>query len=359
MPRRKVAAGLALLIVVPAPAREAWACAPAPPPGVHVDVADEEALIIWDAASRTQHFVRRVRFRTPAPDFGFLVPTPTRPTLAEAKDAVFETLSRAIEPQVSFRRRQVYRPVPLLLWPFFFTLSAPHAPPAAGVRVLETKRVAGYDAAVLQADDAKALLAWLSDHRYAARPELLEWLKPYVDRKWILTAFKVGGRDAGSGEVATSAVRMSFETDKPFFPYREPADQRGGDGPRRLLRVFAVATERLEGRVGATGTWAGKLRYAWPRPDMGLLLDGVGAGPPGSKAPWLLAWDDESTPRPGTDDLFFSRAADQAPVVPPPVVVDFPVVFPIPVDIIGLLVLGAWWLRRRARRAEVPRTPTA
>ena len=356
---RRLLSGLAVLILLSSPP-PAHACAPAPPEGQHVDIADEEALIVWDPAAGMEHFVRRARFRSSAADFGFLVPTPARPTLAEAPDAVFGSLARAIEPEVVMRKRWVVEPVPLLFWPVFFLRGAPPRalPPAGAVRVLETRRVAGYDAAVLQADDARALLGWLRSHGYAARPELLEWLKPYVERKWIVTAFRVAAGGEGPDEIATSAVRMSFETEKPFFPYREPADQRGGPGPRRSLRVFAVAPSRLEGRVGNDGPWAGKLLYARPRGGLATLLEGAVPGLPGAAAPWLLAWEDGSTPRPGTDDLFFSPARDQAPVVPPPIVVDNPQVFPLPVDVIAALVLGVWWLRRRARRRAARLIPS-
>ena len=351
MPRR-VSAGLVVLALGLASPRPAQACAPAPPEGQHVDVADEEALIVSDPAAGMEHFVRRARFRSSAADFGFLVPTPARPTLAEAPDAVFGSLARAIEPEVVMRKRWVLEPVPLLLWPVFFMRGAPPRalPPTGVVRVLETRRVAGYDAAVLQADDAGALLGWLRSHGYAARPQLLEWLKPYVARKWIVTAFRVAAGNEGPDEIATSAVRMSFQTREPFFPYREPADQRGAAGPRRLLRVFAVASTRLAGRIGAGEAWAGRLLYASPRADLASVLEGAVPGLPGATAPWLLAWEDGSTPRPGTDDLFFSSAPDQARVVPPPIVVDNPQVFPIPVDVIAALGLGAWWLRRRARK---------
>lgn len=339
----------AVLTLLPAPP-PVHACAPAPPEGQHVDVADEEALIVWDPATRTEHFVRRARFRSTVPDFGFLVPTPTRPTLAEAPDTVFGSLARAIEPEVVMRQRRVFEPVALLLWPFFLMkATAPLA--TRGVRVLETGRIAGYDAAVLQADDAGALLGWLRSHGYAARPQLLEWLKPYVERKWIVTAFRVASGDEGPDEIATSAVRMSFETDRPFFPYREPADQRSAGAPRRLLRVFAVAPTRLEGRIGTGDAWAGRLLYASPRRDLATSLEGAMPAPLSlPAASWLLAWEDVSTPRPGTDDLFFSPAADQARVVPPPVVLEDQQVVPIPVDVIAALGLGAWWLRRRARK---------
>src|SRR4051794_39286311 len=72
----------------------ATACAPAPPHNVPVAIASESAIIVWDEKSHTQHFIRRASFATQAKDFGFLVPTPTRPTLAEADDAAFEELAK-------------------------------------------------------------------------------------------------------------------------------------------------------------------------------------------------------------------------------------------------------------------------
>lgn len=39
--------------------RAAHACAPAPPDGAAVRIADEEALIAWSAETKTEHFVRR------------------------------------------------------------------------------------------------------------------------------------------------------------------------------------------------------------------------------------------------------------------------------------------------------------
>jgi Uncharacterized protein conserved in bacteria (DUF2330) len=314
-------------------------------------VADEEALIVWDAATHTEHFIRRARFRSTVPDFGFLVPTPSRPQLAEARDSAFASLARAIEPEVLVRESQVYEPGALLLWPFLFTRAGRPPLVATGVNVLETRRIAGYDAAVLQADDAKALLGWLGSHGYATRPELLQWLKPYVTGHWTITAFRVASGDEGPDEIATSAVRMSFETDRPFFPYREPADQRVPGGPRRLLRVFAIASSRLEGRIGAGDAWAGGLLYACPRGDLAASLEGVLPAPLSSPGtPWLMAWEDVSTPRPGVDDLFFSTAADQARVVPLPRLVENRRVVPIPLDVIGALALGTWWLVRRVRR---------
>src|SRR5579862_6019086 len=70
------------------------ACGIASRKGIRVAIADESAIIIWDEAARTQHFIRRASFQTAGEDFGFLVPTPTQPELAEASDASFKELEQ-------------------------------------------------------------------------------------------------------------------------------------------------------------------------------------------------------------------------------------------------------------------------
>jgi len=339
-------------------------CAPAPPPGVTVSILTEQALIVWDPATRRQHFIRRASFESAAADFGFLVPTPTPPELAEAPDSVFDRLHEAIQPEVVHLTG--LRPVPsaLVFLPFIFLsrsapegagipVAAPAGPSFAAppVRVLEEKRVAGYEAAVLQADDAPALLGWLKAHHYDARPELLEWLRAYVDQHWTITAFKVA-RGSGAERVATQAVRMSFTTERPFFPYREPADQRRGHFGARRLGVYLVAPGRMVGTIGPSRDWPADVPWAAPNAALDTVVTPV--LPAGSTLPagaWLNAFVDTASPRPGVDDLFFALARTQQTVKPPPIIVDERTDLPIPLDLAVGLLGGAWWWRRRRARA--------
>jgi hypothetical protein len=320
---------------------------------VRVEIVAEQALIVWDARARVQHFVRRATFETEAADFGFLVPSPARPELAEAPDSVFDALHAAIQPEVVRRTRWRLEPLILLLAPFL-ALRTAGAPPddlvtarPPAVQVLERKRVAGYDAAVLSAGEATALLRWLEDHGYDSRPELREWLQPYVDPGWVITAFKVAAPGPGRA-IDTRAVRMSFATERPFFPYREPADQREGPLTPRELLVYLVAPGRMEGTIGA-GPWNRALEYAAPRPGLrGLLEVAVSRGAVADGA-WLHAFRDRATPRPGLDDLWFAPSSRDETVVPPPVVIDEWVSVPVPLDVIAGGIAVAVWIRRRRR----------
>ncbi len=319
--------GLVALLLAVAPLRSARACAPAPHAGESVRIFEEEALIVWDAKTKTQHFIRRAAFDTQANDFGFLVPTPEKPELAEASDDVFRRLAQAIAPAVEWK---VEHPLELGSWLFGMMLRSAKSETAiaASVEVLSVARVAGYDAVVLQADDAKALADWLDKHDYEMGQDLTDWLEPYVKAKWKITAFKIAKDESGRTlpELGTQAVRMSFHAERPFFPYREPKSQRTVQaasldplGPRdRKLRVYVLSPGRVEGKLETPGGFPGKVVYARPQSNAEPLLAGV---LPQERIPnglWLTAFEDKSSPRPGVADVTFEKASDSTEVVPPP-----------------------------------------
>jgi hypothetical protein len=204
--------------------------------GRHVAVASESALIVWDEKAKRQHFIRRAFFDTKAPYFGFLVPTPTQPELAEVPDEVFALLEDWTRPET--RTETVYRSVSLLPW-MGATLNAPLGD---GVTVLDRQRVAGYDAVVLKATDAEALRAWLEQHGYEARPALKAWLEPYVKAGWVLTAFQIAKGDQTPATLDAGCAHRS--------PRAAVLPQRAPDRARRKCRRGPVPAG-LPGRRSA------------------------------------------------------------------------------------------------------------
>lgn len=321
--RFAVPALLALALAVPSPLD---ACAPAPPQNVVVEVASESAIIVWDAKAKTQHFIRRATFTASAPgsvpvaDFGFLVPTPSVPVLEEADDKAFDELAKVTAPRVVTQSRPsdgggggCIGGCGMMAEKKSDGLAQPT------VEVLAAKRVGGYDAVVLKANDADALAGWLNKRGYEVRPALARWLKPYVNEKgWVVTAFKIANDPAATATagIGTTAVRMSFAADAPFFPYREPDDMRDAKTPR-LLRVFMIADQKMNGSLGAGAAWEGKTVWAgkpgaegWKGTVPHLKIPGFAPG----EDTWLTEFEDHSSPRKGDTDLMFASAADQTPV---------------------------------------------
>lgn len=285
----RLAGFLAAMLLV---GNDALACASVSRPGEEVRIAAEEAVIIWDEKAKVQHFIRRADFSGKAKDFGFLVPTPSKPELAEADSEIFDDLrppERAPAELV-----EAYRAA------------------SAGVTVLGKARLAGYEAVILEASDAASLDAWLKQHGYASSPELVEWYAPYVARGWKITAFKI---DSASAErVSTAAVRMSFGTDEPFFPYREPKPAHR-PASERLLRVFMVAPREMQ--AGRMETIRMETIHAGELDETRRArLAKLARLPEASlaEATWLTIMEDHSVVR-GNADIHFRREGAGALIV--------------------------------------------
>jgi hypothetical protein len=295
------------------------ACAPVSSKGTHVAVAKESAVIIWDEKAKIQHFIRRAAFDTKVPYFGFLVPTPTQPELAEAPDELFTLLEDWTKPEERTEKRSA---------PYsFFSMGAKlsDAPAAGSVTVLDQKRVAGYDAVVVKATDGQALREWLEKHGYDARPALTAWLEPYIKAGWIITAFQIAKADQASDALSTQAVRMSFQAERPFFPYREPSDQRekGVNVYGRLLRLHVIAPGRMHGAFDDPApVWTGRTVWAGPLGDRRRdIQERLGTSTvPLPQDAWLTVFDDPASPRPWGADVFFSLSSDQSELRRPPII---------------------------------------
>jgi hypothetical protein len=300
------------------------ACCPAPPRGVPVVNADQTVIIIWDEAAKTQHFIRQASFKSDAADFGFLVPSPTAPDLEESGNDAIPLLMKLTEPEIV----KVPRPSNGFACGCGVPGAAPMAKMAPPVVVLQEKQVAGFHAVVLEAASADALTDWLKDNGYAFSPAIQAWAKPYIDQGWKITALKVAkGKDGQKEkEVAASSLRMSFKTDRPLFPYREPEpgpDAAALGASHRLLRIYFLADARFRGTLTAETPWSAKVAWAGPvaAADRTKLLESLRL--PASTGParwWLTEFEDEWAYRAAVADVTFSRDTDQATVKRPPMI---------------------------------------
>jgi Uncharacterized protein conserved in bacteria (DUF2330) len=283
--------------------------------GTPVVNADQTVIIVWDAATKTQHFIRQASFKSEADDFGFIVPSPTQPELEEAGDGAFPYLRRLTEPEQKSTGGGIG-----------CTCSAN---PAAledrhslGVKVLEEKLVAGFNASVLETKSATALTQWLKDNGYAFSPEVEAWARPYIEAGWKFTALKVfRSKDASTKtDVKASALRISFKTDRPVFPYREP-DYKGSaaavGAKDRLLRIYFLAEARYQGELTKETPWTGKVVWAGKlsADDRAKILDELKL--PAKTGPvdfWLTEFEDHWQYKLMPADVYFKRAANQESV---------------------------------------------
>jgi hypothetical protein len=319
--------------LAPAPP-PASACCPAPPPGGKPVVnADQSVILIWDARTKTQHFIRQASFQSEADDFGFLVPTPAKPELAESGDKAFAFLQKLTEPE-----KKKWTPPRTGCGIGCVKSAAPGSGPPLrpAVRVLEERMVAGFDAKILESDSADALATWLKDNGFEFSTAVKDWAKPYVGPEgWKITALKVAkGKESKEDRlVGAKALRLSFQTDRPLFPYREPESKQPAEDlgvKQRLLRIYFIADARYRGdlnkdvagsgKVVWTGraAWSDKLDAAQRKEALELLQLPETTGP---ETWWMTEFEDPWPYQTAPADLYFARADDQGSFKRPPIYV--------------------------------------
>ena len=235
-----------------------------------MSLIDEKAIIVWNPKTEMEHFIRQASFEGKAKDFGFIVPTPSQPQVEEADAAAFERLQRLV-------------PQP----PAAGTDAVSAAPGGfRGVEVLEQKRVGDYFVTVLRATDGATMLTWLKSNGYQSRPAMESWLDHYAKQQWYFAALKFV-RKPDSVEPKTSAIRVSFKTKVPHYPYKMPEDTWPAGhvrpvalffvGPGQATAVYRDGKEKWE----AQKVWSGALpdpERAGLAKELNLKIEDIPAG---------------------------------------------------------------------------------
>jgi hypothetical protein len=231
------------------------------------------------------------------------------------------------------------------------------------VKVLEERLVAGFQAAVLEAKSAGALAGWLKENGYAYSPEVKAWARPYVDAGWKFTALKIARKDQGLDKtrVTASALRISFKTEHPVFPYREP-DYKGVneklEARQRLLRIYFLADARYDGTLTKDKKWSGRVVWAGKvsAADRKTLLKELKL--PETTGPstwWLTEFEDAWSYQGAPADVYFACSSNQRTVRRDPIEARATPVLPNDASVYALaaaMIVPPVWvrLRRRSRR---------
>ena len=204
-------------------------------------LAYEQTLIVFDAEQGKQHFIREITFRGTPSTFGFVVPAPTRPTVAAVKTSPFADLRDSFpferpEP----RGRGLLRSI---------GAGGTGATSSSGVTVLEKRQVGSFTAFVLAASDRKALSKWLRDNGFTSTRQADAWLAKYVPLGFYYVAmrYRPSADGASSDAVHAETMRISFDTPVPYYPYQEPASKAPQDDAEPRLAELWLVSQRSFG----------------------------------------------------------------------------------------------------------------
>jgi hypothetical protein len=206
-------------------------------------VQTEQVVIVHDAKTGREHFVREVRFANVKGKLGFVVPLPSVPEIAK-ENAPFEALGKAFPFQPPLPKRVALRGPPGskgargVAGGSLGEGDGGSAPPP--VELLAAQKVGSFTAFTLAARDPDALATWLKENGLEAPPEHQRWMAHYVRLGFTFVAFRFDGPTDTT--LIAETVRLSFDTPVPFYPYLEPeAPRRHPNAPTtRLLRTWVI-----------------------------------------------------------------------------------------------------------------------
>ncbi len=233
-----------------------------------VAVKTEDSLIIYNPSTRIEHFIRRINFSNASGDFGFLVPVPSMPDIAAVDDKAFQRLEAY---------DQLLGPLPRVEsdWARY---SGGGGSSKTTVRVEKLEFVAGYEVAVLTSKRGEDLQEWLKTNKFPVKQSVAAWSQSYLDRGFGIVAFKFAGKHGEGASMRPKPVRLSFKTDTPFFPYREPKDAKPSS---RYWKVYFASTHPAFAKFDDGSTFVGGRSanaYAMKAGESANFLDAFGLG---------------------------------------------------------------------------------
>ncbi len=183
-----------------------------PPPDYYMYETDQRAVIFYEQGIET--LVLSVTFRGDAKDFGWVIPTPSRPEVSKSSDELFTTLDELTRVEERY------------LLPLSFDEAYLEGQRSGNVYVVETKKVEYFDIAVLTADEPTALADWLNENNYQFPTSSAYILDSYVDKGWYFTAIKIDVESISPGltqqlrQGHMVPLQLKFPTDKIIYPLK-------------------------------------------------------------------------------------------------------------------------------------------
>jgi hypothetical protein len=211
----------------------------------YINEPEQKALICF--RDGTEDLIISPSFEGDARDFAWVVPVPSRPKVEIVRGALFHELMRLVAPEPPAKALGSKG-------------RAASAPQAAGVTVVEEKRVGAYRVAVLEATEGQALVKWLNTNGYHMPGKALGPVKQYVKERWTFVASKIQSPTAGAGlRTGTLApLRLTFKARQPVYPMRLSATN---PRPFKTLIYLAFSPGEIERTAQVVIPVQSPLRY--------------------------------------------------------------------------------------------------
>jgi hypothetical protein len=264
----------------------------------------EQALVIWDSETHVEHLIRELRFQNTKTNFGYIVPTPTKPEVSKVESSPFVAL-RAGLPFETFDLGSYGKGLNPLDGMGMGGGSAAGDPPPKiePVEVIQQLPLKSFTAFVVAARDTGALTKWLADNKMTVAADM----EPVIARYVLLGFhFVVLRFDASDKPFSSETVRITFGANAPYYPYVEPTRSNPSLWMRRLAVWYAAREPRLPITLRdgvAVRPWRAGARYTPTRELVASTLGTLGELLPTGKTVSVQTFEDRKLTRAGFSDV--------------------------------------------------------
>lgn len=203
------------------------------PKDLYIQEAAQKAAIFYTSGKEDLYL--STSFKGDAKEFGWIVPTPTKPEIKKAPKNIFTKLAEYTVPKDNFYEKVIdfffhrsdysYSGLPEMDASVGAPLSAVEKS-APKVTVYEEKQVGAFDSAVLKAETAKDLTQWAEENNFILPKEGKEVIDEYTQKGWFFTVMKVSNdyqTSKTTSDLKTGAItpiHLTFETAEMVYPLK-------------------------------------------------------------------------------------------------------------------------------------------
>jgi hypothetical protein len=261
------------LFALPFAPRPAEACGGFFCSGQNIDQSGEKVLFVVEPGHVQAHI--QIQFTGDAPDFSWVVPIQSVPTVSPGSDDVFTALMGATVPRYARDDRQVGS-----CWDYEADSGSDGDADADSdadgdadltdeVTVISAGVAGPYDYQVIDSDDPQALQTWLGDNGYDVPENSLPIISAYVESGFHFLGLKLAkGQDAGD----LRPVVLDMDQDEACLPIRLTAIAATADMP---ITIWVLANEEAVS-TNYPEVWMNDLwLYMQQNPDYATILNGA------------------------------------------------------------------------------------
>ncbi|MEN9361382.1 MAG: hypothetical protein RL095_2917 [Verrucomicrobiota bacterium] len=243
---------------------------------------DQQAVLTWDAKTKTEHLAIETRFVAAAGegDYCWIVPTPSRTVVSPAPAGLMAEQAQLLGatktwlpapwggiiilllPLLLLLSRMVFRQrgkslggfeiivLALILMVFAAMLmpalggAGDPTDPEKGVLVHDRKTIDGVEVVVLEARNLKDLMAWMEPRGFQVPEKCRAVLAVLLEKKWFITTCRLSRVAAGKSAAKTLCFR--FPVESPIYPMRLTGAAALGPLNLRLF-IAGPGTAEVEG----------------------------------------------------------------------------------------------------------------